>query len=143
MSEQSAIDGLIDDFSYLEDWEDRYAHVLELGKSLVPLSDAEHSTDSFVEGCVSRVWLIKEPQTQEADPVLSFRGDSDSLIVKGLIAIVLMIFSNRTASEILELNAQETFDALGLNQHLTPQRANGLAAMVRRIKAEAAAAQSS
>jgi len=143
MSDTSAIDGLIDDFSYLEDWEDRYAHVLELGKSLAPLNEAEHNTESHVEGCVSRVWLIKEPQSQGDDPVLSFRGDSDSLIVKGLIAIVLMVFSNRSASEILELNAQEVFDALGLNQHLTQQRANGLAAMVRRIKAEAAAAQSS
>jgi len=141
MGEQDTLEALLDDFSYLEDWEDRYAHLLDLGRTLAPLSDTEHNKTSHVEGCVSQVWLVKEPNSDEADPALHFRGDSDSLIVKGLIAILLVIFSGKRASEILALNAQEIFNTPGLDQHLTPQRANGLASMVRRVKAEAAATQ--
>ncbi len=143
MAEQTSIEQLIDDFSYLEDWEDRYAHVLDLGRALAPLSAEEHNKETLVEGCVSQVWLVREPIEETPDPTLNFRGDSDSLIVRGLIAILLLVFSGRKASEILELDASATFGSLGLDQHLTPQRANGLSAMVRRVKAEAAAARAS
>ena len=139
MAEQTSIEQLIDDFSYLEDWEDRYAHVLELGRALAPLSAEEHTDTTLIRGCVSQVWLVREPISDEADPVLTFRGDSDSQLVRGLIAILLMVFSGHKASEIMNLDASVVLGTLGLDQHLTPQRANGLSSMVTRVKAEAAA----
>lgn len=131
----TSIEQLIDDFSFLDGWEDRYAYVLELGKTLAPLSEEEHNDETHVEGCVSQVWLVTE---DEGNSHLTFRGDSDSQIVKGLIAILLVMFSGKSPKEILDTDAETLLGKLGLDQHLTPQRANGLAAMVRRIKAEAA-----
>ena len=132
------ISDLISDFEFLDNWEDRYMHVIDMGKSLPPLEPALKTEATKVKGCVSQVWLISE-QEGEKDPVLRFQGDSDAHIVKGLVAIVLVIFSGRKASKILSLDAKSILGKLGLSEHLSPQRSNGLNAMVARIKAEAEA----
>jgi cysteine desulfuration protein SufE len=132
-------DDLIEDFSFLDDWEDRYRYVIELGKELAPLSDEEHSAANKVQGCVSQVWLVTEPQANSDDTVVNFRGDSDAFIVRGLIAIVLRIYSGKKPQDILALDARDIFEKLGLNEHLSPQRSNGLYSMVERVKADAAA----
>ena len=136
-----SIEDLIDDFSFLEDWEDRYRYVIELGKELEPLSEAEHASANKVQGCVSQVWLVSDSPKDDdaANPHLFFRGDSDAFIVKGLIAIVLRIYSGQTAKTILGTDARAIFEKLGLNEHLSPQRSNGLYSMVERVKADAAA----
>ena len=126
------IQDMIDDFQFLEDWEDRYMHVIDMGKSLPALSDAEKSDGNKVKGCASQVWLI----TDKKDGTYVFRGDSDAHIVKGLVAIVLEIFSGRSTTEIQSLDAKSIFIELGLSEHLSTQRANGLASMVSRIQAE-------
>ena len=130
------IQDMIDDFSFLDDWEDRYMHVIELGKSLEPLADTERNADTKVNGCVSQVWLVLDVDTT-AGPTLNYRGDSDAHIVKGLVAVVLAIFSGRTAQEITDIDAKSILSGLGLEEHLTPQRSNGLHAMIDRIKHDA------
>lgn len=132
------IQDMMDDFSFLDDWEDRYMHVIELGKSLAPLSDDERNANTKVNGCVSQVWLVLEVDNAGRNPVLKFRGDSDAHIVKGLVAVVLTIFSGRTAQEIVDIDAAAILSGLGLEEHLTPQRSNGLHAMIGRIKQDAA-----
>jgi len=136
MTGQMTADQLVEDFSFLDTWEDRYAYLLELGRALAPLAETERNEATHVKGCVSQVWLITERGEGTA---LRFRGDSDSLIVRGLIAILLVLFSDKPCAEILSIDPAPVLAKLGLDQHLTPQRANGLAAMIRRIKAEAAA----
>lgn len=133
------IQDMIDDFAFLSDWEDRYMHVIDLGKALSPLSEAEKTDIHKVKGCVSQVWLVSENAGGE-DPVLTFRGDSDAHIVKGLVAVTLQVFSGRKASKIRELDAAAILKELELEEHLSPQRSNGLKAMIGRIKAEAQAA---
>lgn len=131
---------LIEDFAFLDDWEERYRYVIELGKELQPLTDAEHSPENKVTGCASQVWLVREIQPGDnGRPRLVFRGDSDAHIVRGLIAILLRIFSGKTPEEIASIDAREIFRKLGLNEHLSPQRSNGLFSMVARIQAEAKA----
>lgn len=135
------IQDLIDDFAFLEEWEERYRYVIELGKGLEPLSDEEHSPANKVEGCVSQVWLVNETRKDEAGKtVLHFRGDSDAHIVRGLIAILMRLYSDKAPAEIIETDARDVFAKLGLNEHLTPQRSNGLYSMVARIQADARAA---
>ncbi len=126
-SRQSAI---IDDFSQLNTWEDRYRHIIEMGKQLPPMSEADKIEDLKVRGCQAQVWLKAE---LHADKTIHFIADSDALIVKGLIAILLKIYSDRTAQEILSTEPQ-FISALGLAQHLSPSRANGLVAMIKQIK---------
>ncbi|NNC37798.1 MAG: SufE family protein [Acidimicrobiales bacterium] len=130
----NTIQDLIDDFSFLEDWEDRYMHVIELGKSLAPVGTAEKNETTKVKGCVSQVWLIKDYDGK----TLNYRGDSDAHIVKGLVAVVLQLFSGRTPQEIIDIDAAGTLSQLGLAEHLSPQRSNGLSAMIARIKKDAA-----
>jgi len=125
------------DFAILDDWEDRYRHVIELGKQLPPLAEAERTPANKVRGCASQVWIVSTTTYTARGPVLSFAGDSDALIVKGLIAIVFMIFSNEPAATILATDAGALLNDLGLKGHLTQQRSNGLAAMVERIKSDA------
>jgi cysteine desulfuration protein SufE len=132
------IQDMMDDFSFLDDWEDRYMHVIELGRSLAPLSDDERNANTKVNGCVSQVWLVLEVDNAGRNPVLKFRGDSDAHIVKGLVAVALTIFSGRTAQEIVDIDAAAILSTLGLEEHLTPQRSNGLHAMIGRIKQDAA-----
>jgi cysteine desulfuration protein SufE len=134
----SAIDSIREDFASLDDWEDRYRYVLELGHSLEPLSEEAHNGVNKVRGCVSQVWLECEPRTNaEGGSILHYRGDSDSHLVRGLIAIAIALFSDRTPEQIRAVDAVATFRALGLEQHLTPQRSNGVRAMVERIRTDA------
>jgi len=131
-----SLQSLLDDFSLFDDWEDRYRYIIELGGTLAPLSEAEHSDAYKVPGCVSQVWLVSEVHGDK----LVFRGDSDAHIVRGLVAIVLDLFSQKTAADILSVDAKGAFEQLGLSEHLTPQRSNGFQAMVQRIRNDAAAA---
>lgn len=133
----AAINDILDDFEYLEEWEDRYRYVIELGKALPDLPEAEKTSENKVRGCASQVWLVTETG-DGADPVLTFRGDSDAHIVRGLVAIVLAIYSGKHASEVARLDALETFRSIGMIEHLSAQRANGLRSMVNRIQQEAA-----
>jgi len=135
------IDELIENFSLIEDWEERYRYVIELGKELEPLPEAAHNESNKVRGCASQVWVETNVQARPSQaPVLSFRGDSDAHIVKGLVLIVLAYYSGRGADEILQRNALDLFEQLGLSAHLTPQRSNGVRAMNERIRADARAA---
>ena len=134
------IDDILADFELLEDWEDRYRYVIELGKELPPLPEEDHNEANKVHGCVSQVWLKADPRPDPADPSvmrLFYKGDSDAMIVKGLIAILLALYSGKTKDEILNTNAEEILARLGLQEHLTPQRSNGLASMVKRIRSDA------
>jgi cysteine desulfuration protein SufE len=125
-----------DDFAFLDEWEDRYRYVIELGEALPPFPD-ESRIDTFkVPGCVSQVWLTTHVG-EGADPVVEFHGDSDAHIVRGLVAIVLALFSGQQASRIGQIDAEAVLRDLGLDEHLSPQRANGLRSMVKRIKRDA------
>ena len=136
----NAITELLSDFDVLDDWEDRYKHVIELGRELPPLADSERVAENKVRGCASQVWITSQTQGPAGEPVLTFRGDSDALIVKGLIAIAFMIYSGKPAREILATDAGEILGKLGLSGHLTQQRSNGFASMIQRIKHDAQAA---
>jgi cysteine desulfuration protein SufE len=127
---------ILADFELLDDWEDRYRYVIELGRKLEPLPEAERSPDNKVQGCVSQVWLSTKVHS-DGMPRLSFIGDSDAHIVRGLIAILFSLYSGKTANEILEVNAGQSLGMLHLTEHLTPQRSNGLMAMVKRIRSDA------
>jgi cysteine desulfuration protein SufE len=132
------IDEIRDNFALLDDWDDRYRYVIELGRTLDPMPDAEHSTANKVQGCASQVWLSRRIARNDHDePVLSYRGDSDAHIVRGLIAILLTLLSGRTPQAILATDAIAVFDELGFREHLTPQRSNGLRSMVERIRSDA------
>jgi cysteine desulfuration protein SufE len=129
-----ALNDLADEFELLGDWEERYRYVIELGKELAPLTDAERSDENKVRGCASQVWLVTEPQ---ADGTLKFRGDSDAHIVSGLVAIMLRLYSGRTPADIVAFDAKEAMDKLGLSGALSSQRSNGLKSMVARIQHDA------
>jgi cysteine desulfuration protein SufE len=132
------IDEIRDNFALLDDWDDRYRYVIELGRTLNPMPEAEHSAANKVQGCVSQVWLAKQLDRGNAsEPTLNYLGDSDAHIVRGLIAILLTIYSGRTPREILGSDAAAVFDEFGFRDHLTPQRSNGLRAMVERIRSDA------
>lgn len=131
-----------DDFATLDAWEDRFRYVIELGRGLQPLDPALRTDANKVRGCASQVWLDTKIEDNETgdEPRLRFAGESDALIVRGLIAILFAIVQGKTPSEILAADTKAVFDELGLNDHLTPQRSNGLASMVRRIESDAKAA---
>ena len=133
---ETKLQSILEDFEFLEDWEDRYKYLIELGDDLEPLSDDERNPDTKVQGCVSQVWIVSQ-KDNGPDPVLSFRGDSDAHIVRGLIAIVLALFSGKPASEISAIDETATLEKLRLSEHITPQRSNGLRSMIARIKKEA------
>lgn len=134
------IEELVDNFSFLDDWEDRYRYLIELGRELRPLDDSERTPATKVRGCASQVWLISHAKGQGPDAILDFRGDSDAHIVRGLIAVLFTLYSGKAARDILATDERAVFVRLGLNDHLTPQRSNGLASMVARIKSDALAA---
>jgi cysteine desulfuration protein SufE len=132
------IDEIRDNFALLDDWDDRYRYVIELGRTLDPMPESEHSAANKVQGCVSQVWLSKHIDRSEADkPKLQYLGDSDAHIVRGLIAILLTLHSGHTPQQILATDATQVFNEFGFREHLTPQRSNGLRAMVERIRSDA------
>ena len=133
----AAIDEIVENFSFLDEWDDRYRYVIELGRTLDALPEQDRSDRNKVQGCASQVWLSTQLSNGAADPVLTFKGDSDAHIVRGLIAILFALYSGKPAQEILKVDALALFDKLGLREHLTPQRSNGLRSMVDRIRAEA------
>lgn len=134
------LDQILEDFALLDEWEDRYRYLIELGRMLEPLPEAAHNEANRVQGCASRVWL-QTSRRREADGVhLDLVGDSDALIVRGLVALAIAIFSGRRTDEIPTIDAEAIFGELGLKEHLTSQRSNGLRSMVRRIQEEATAA---
>ncbi|MGK6315278.1 SufE family protein [Neorhizobium sp. DT-125] len=132
----ASLEQIIDDFAFLDEWEDRYRYVIELGKELPDLPDEKKTSENKVQGCASQVWLVSHIDGG-ADPVMTFEGDSDAHIVRGLVAIVLAVYSGKRASEIAATDAIEIFDRIGLVEHLSSQRANGLRSMVKRIRQEA------
>jgi cysteine desulfuration protein SufE len=136
----TTIEEIRDNFELLEDWDDRYRYVIELGRTLEPMSEAEHSSENKVQGCVSQVWLSKQLERNAGGAVLKYLGDSDAHIVRGLIAILLTLYSGRSPEDILATDAIAVFDEFGFRDHLTPQRSNGLRAMVERIRSDARSA---
>ena len=133
---QRSFEDLESDFEFLDDWEDRYKYVIELGKELPAFDDSLKNDIFKVNGCVSQVW-IKSSIAEDDEKRMSFIGDSDALIVKGLIAIVMSLLSGRPAAEVVKIDARAALSRLGLHEHLTPQRSNGLSAMVARIQSDA------
>jgi len=133
----ATIEDLVSDFDVLDDWEDRYRHVIDLGRDLPDLPAADHTAGNKVRGCASQVWITSRVEGGPGNPVLHFLGDSDALIVKGLIAIAFMIYSGKSARDILATDATPLLRQLGLSEHLTPQRSNGFASMIERIKTDA------
>jgi cysteine desulfuration protein SufE len=137
----TTIDEISENFALLDEWDDRYRYVIELGRMLAPLDERNRRDANKVQGCASQVWLATtvKPNGQDG-PMLSFVGDSDAHIVRGLIAILFAIYSGRPARDILATDAVAVFEKLGLREHLTPQRSNGFRSMVERIKSDARAA---
>jgi len=135
----TTIQSIRDDFGFLDDWEDRYRYVIDLGAALPPFPAESRVDANKVPGCVSQVWLTTQVG-EGADPAIVFQGDSDAHIVRGLVAIMLALFSGRHASEIVATDVEGVLKELGLDEHLSPQRSNGLRSMVRRIKHDAEAA---
>lgn len=135
------IDEIVENFTLLDEWDDRYRYVIELGKALPPMPESDHTEAHKVQGCASQVWLTTQIEPNGASgPVMTFAGDSDAHIVRGLVAILIALYSGKTAREILSTDALALFDRIGLRENLTPQRSNGLRSMVERVRAEATAA---
>jgi cysteine desulfuration protein SufE len=137
----TAIEEIVENFGLLDEWDDRYRYVIELGRTLTPLPDEAHVDANKVQGCASQVWLLTDVKPNGASgPTLTFQGDSDAHIVRGLIAILFALYSGKSARDILAIDSLALFDRIGLRENLTPQRSNGLRSMVERIRAEAKAA---
>ena len=137
----TTLDEIVDNFSLLEEWDDRYRYVIELGRGLSPLAERDRTEANKVQGCASQVWLATSVHPNgQGGPMLTFCGDSDAHIVRGLIAILFAMFSGKQARDILSTDAIAVFERLGLREHLTPQRTNGFRTMVERIRADAQAA---
>jgi cysteine desulfuration protein SufE len=135
------IDEIIDNFSLLDEWDDRYRYLIELGRELPPLAAEAHNDANKVRGCASQVWLDTRVRPNGAGgPELTFVGDSDAHIVRGLIAILFAMYSGKRAKDILATDAVALFEKMGLREHLTPQRSNGFRSMVERIHSDARAA---
>lgn len=138
MTDLPTFEDIADNLSFLDDWEDRYRYLIELGQLLPPLPEDQRTAETKVNGCVSQVWLVAE-RDDGTPPRVHFAGDSDAMIVKGLVAVLLALYSDRPAPEIVATDALEELDRLGLREHLSTQRSNGLQAMVKRMRAEAGA----
>lgn len=139
MSAQS-YDELVDNFEFLEDWEERYRYVIELGKALPPFDETKRTDETLVPGCVSRVWLDQRLSGDESDPIIEFEGDSDAHIVRGLIAVLRTLLSGHKASDIIAMDVPEQLERISLAAHISPQRSNGLTSMIHRIKGYSEAA---
>ncbi len=135
---KTAITDIIENFEYLDDWEDRYRYVIELGKELDAFPEDLKTDLNKVRGCVSQVWLTTHyDKDADGNTRLTFEGDSDAHIVRGLVRIMLALFNGKTASEILKTDVEDVFGKIGLRDHLTPQRSNGLTSMVARMRRDA------
>ena len=131
---KTSIAEIMDNFEFLDDWEDRYRYVIELGKELEDISAEERTATNKVQGCVSQVWLITHSETdQNGEMRLYFKGDSDAHIVRGLIGIIIALFNGKTPAEILKTNLESIFEKIGLREHLTRQRSDGLSSMIKRV----------
>ena len=137
----AAFEDIADTFEFLEDWEDRYRHVIDMGKAMDPLPDSQRIPATKVEGCASQVWLVPEIAGDGDGARFTFRGDSDAMIVRGLIAVLIALYDGLRVDEVLAVDAPAELGRLGLNDHLSAQRSNGLRAMVQRIRDIAAAAR--
>ncbi|PRY21434.1 cysteine desulfuration protein SufE [Aliiruegeria haliotis] len=131
---KAAFEDIVETFEFLEDWEDRYRHVIDMGKAMDPLEDNLRVPATKVDGCASQVWLVPEIEGEGGGAVFRFRGDSDAMIVRGLIAVLVALYSGLTVEEVLKVDAPAELGRLGLNDHLSSQRSNGLRAMVQRIQ---------
>lgn len=136
MVDAGSVEQLVHDLTYLDEWEDRYRYIIELGRELAPLNESDKNESTKVRGCVSQVWLRFDLEAADP-PRMVFQGESDAHIVNGLIAILLRLFNHKTPKEILEIDAQGLFHKIGLDAHLSPQRSNGLTAMVNRVHRDA------
>src|SRR5947209_7183526 len=141
--EQPSVAEIVENFDLMEEWDDRYRYLIELGRTLPPLPEAARNDANKVQGCASQVWLATSVKPNGgAGPVLSFKGDSDAHIVRGLIAVLFALYSGKAAKDIVSTDAIALFEKLGLRDHLTPQRSNGFRSMVERIRRDANAALS-
>lgn len=138
MAEMS-YDDLVENFEFLDDWEERYRYVIELGKAMPPLDESRKTATTKVDGCVSQVWIDSRPVGGDSDIRIEFEGDSDAHIVRGLIAILRIMLSGRAARDIVETDVASELDRIDLAAHLSPQRSNGLGSMIERIKGVAVA----
>ncbi|MBE0581027.1 SufE family protein [Devosia sp.] len=139
MNEPQAFQDIAENLSFLDDWEDRLNYLIELGQALPDMPEVDKTAENKVKGCVSNVWLVSSADRSSGAAVMSFRGQSDAIITKGLVAVLLALYSGRPASEIAETDAIAWFKEIGLSEHLGMQRSNGLVAMVNRIRSEAKA----
>ena len=129
-----AFEDIADTFEFLDDWEDRYRHVIDLGNAMAPLEEAFRVPATKVDGCASQVWLLPRIEGEGPEAIFTFRGESDAMIVRGLIAVLIALYSGLTVREVLAVDAPAELARLGLNDHLSAQRSNGLRAMVERIR---------
>jgi cysteine desulfuration protein SufE len=136
MSEPQAFQDIAENLSFLDDWEDRLNYVIELGQALPDMPETDKPAENTLKGCVSNVWLVSSVDRSVGTPVMTFRGQSDAIITKGLVAVLIALYSGRPAAEIAETDAVAWFRTVGLSEHLGMQRSNGLVAMVNRIRAE-------
>jgi cysteine desulfuration protein SufE len=130
-----AFDDIAADFAFIDDWDEKYRYLIDLGRNLAPLSEEERTEANKVRGCASQVWLVFEGE----DDKLRFRGDSDAAIVKGLVALMISLYGGRSRDEAKSLDAEARLTEIDLQEHITPQRSNGVASMIKRIRAEAVA----
>jgi cysteine desulfuration protein SufE len=132
-----SIDEIVSNFELLDDWEERYRYLIELGRQMEPLAEEAHTDANKVRGCASQVWLVTKLDPSRGEPVMRLVGDSDAHIVRGLVALLISLYSGKTAAETLSTDALALFKGLGLSEHLTPQRSNGVRSMVERIRHDA------
>lgn len=131
------IDDILANFEFLDDWDERYRYLIELGRMMEPLPQGAQTDVNKVQGCASQVWLESRVEPAGGEPVLRLRGESDAHIVRGLVALLIALYSGKSASDALSVDALEVFKELGLAEHLTPQRSNGVRSMVERIRSDA------
>ena len=131
------LETIIEDFEFFDDWEDRYKYIMDLGKSLDPLSDDDYGKTNKVDGCASQVWLIINEEEVNEKTILKLKADSDSFLVRGLLAIIISIFSGKTPSNILKINYNNELDKLNLKENISQQRSNGLTAVINKVISEA------
>ena len=131
------LETIVEDFEFIEDWEDRYKYIIDLGKSLDPLSDNDYNKQNKVDGCASQVWLVIKEERIKEKTILEFKADSDSFLVKGLLTIIISIFSGKAPSDILKINYDNELKKLNLKENISQQRSNGLTAVINKVISEA------